>query len=119
MAHPMFQKSSNHFYVFLQYYFIQKLQFVPFFLVFILPLGSFVNGFFVFLFFYIVTRLTVRGYKPIYLNIYVFHNLLMLMFNVLVNSIILAKVKASTITFDLKKKKYHPFLIHNLSSNQD
>ena len=49
--------------------------------------------------FFIATRPTVGCLGPIYFIIYVFHHLIMLMFDVLVKSFVLAEVEATTLTF--------------------
>ena len=48
--------------------------------------------------FLFATRLTVRCYGPIYSIIDVFHKLLMLMFDMLVKSFVVAEVKATMLT---------------------
>ena len=92
MAHIKFQKSPGHSCV--CYYFTynnissRSYNFYPF-----CSLCLFFMWVFVYIVFFFPTRLTVRCYGPIYFIIYVLHNILMLVFDVLVKSFVLLKSK--------------------------
>ena len=108
-------KSSYFFYVCYYFSYNTISSRSNFFKTFFAPCVYFARWFFEHSFFF-AARLTVGCCKPIYFIIDVFHNLLLLMFDVLVKSFVLVQVKVTMLTYN---NRNHICLIYHVSPNHE